>query len=271
MRKLGSLLLIAVFSCAAALADDPDPVALVRKSIDRIKAEGAKAQQYTYREYRVQHEFDSHGKETETNTQTWDVIGLEGSTYRKLVMRNDKPLEAKEQKREDERLRKETERRRKETPEERHKRVFSFSYSLSFPYDKTIDLYDLRYVGEEASGSNGAYVVAGTPKTGVTPKTADERESLNYAVKVWLVKSSYAIARLDLEVVGDHSRMQKGSHVRIDYSQHDDGVWLPDLLTFQFNARFFKMMNVRGEVTVTYSDYHKFQVDSRIVDVETPH
>ncbi len=56
---------------------------------------------------------DKNGKETDRNTETWDVIGLEGSAYRKLIQRDDKTLVPKEQKKEDERLAKEIEQRRK--------------------------------------------------------------------------------------------------------------------------------------------------------------
>jgi hypothetical protein len=36
--------------------------------------------------------------------------------------------------------------------------------------------------------------------------------------------------------------------------------------TVRFTARFFKMWNDHGEMTMAFSDYHKFQVDSRILD-----
>lgn len=114
-------------------------------------------------------------------------------------------------------------------------------------------------------------MIEGTPKPAYHPTTDDEKETLNYKVKVWLVQDDSCYARLDLDVIGDHSRMQKGSHIRQDSAQHDDGVWLPTVLTFGYTARFFKMMNMRGEMTATFSDYHKFQVDSRIVDTDAPH
>ena len=39
------------------------------------------------------HQLDASGKETERETETWDIIGLEGSTYReKLILRDDTSL-----------------------------------------------------------------------------------------------------------------------------------------------------------------------------------
>jgi hypothetical protein len=256
---------------ACAMADGPDPVDLIRKSITAEDANGAKAQQYAYREYKTQRGLDRNGKETDRETQTWDVIGLEGSTYRKLVMKNDKPLPPKEQKREDERLRKETELRKKETPEQRRNRTFSFSYSLSFNYNRILDIFDVRYVGEERVEGRRTYVIEGTPKPDFRPTNDNDKEMLNYRMRVWLVQDDFCFARTDWEVIGDHSRMQQGSQIRIDHAKNGDGVWLPTLLTFRYTARFFKMMNVRGEMTAAFSDYHKFQVDSRVLETEVPH
>ncbi|HLK65273.1 MAG TPA: hypothetical protein VKU19_17660 [Bryobacteraceae bacterium] len=266
MHSVVMLLTAMLLVSSTMPGDDPDPLALARTSMEANHANGLKASQYAYREYKVQRDLDTNGKETGRNTQTWDVIGLEGSTYRKLIMRNDKPLPAKEQKREDERLRKETELRRKETPEERRNRTFSFSYSLSFPYQKLADMYDLRYAGEETVDGIPASVIEGTPKPGYQATSSNEREALNYKVKLWLAKPDCNMARMELEVVGDHSRMQKGTNVRFESARHDDGVWLTSLITFRFTAKFFKMLNARGEMTMTFSDYHKFQVDSRMVD-----
>src|SRR5436190_4891792 len=152
----------AALLCSHAFAQSavtPDPVALMRRSVAAEKANSAKAQQYTYRYYNVNVDFDKNGKESERRSETWDIIGLEGSTYRKLVMRNDKPLPPKEKKREDDRQQKEAERRRKETPEERRNRTLSFSYSFFFPYARAADIYDLRYVREETVEGRPAYVL----------------------------------------------------------------------------------------------------------------
>ena len=46
----------------------------------------------------------------------------------------------------------------------------------------------------------------------------------------------------------------------------EEGVWLPKVLQFDFNFRFFKLLGFRGDHRKTYSGYHKFQVDSRILD-----
>jgi hypothetical protein len=160
-------------------------------------------------------------------------------------MKNDRPLPPKEQKREDERLRKETELRKKLRPEQRRRRALSFSYRFSINYDKIADIFDLRYVGEELVEGRRTYVIEGTPKPDFRPTTDNEKETLKYKVKVWLVQDDSCFARIDYDVIGDHSGMQKGSHIRLDATRHPDGVWLPTTLTFRFIARFFTMHAAR--------------------------
>jgi hypothetical protein len=63
-----------------------------------------------------------------------------------------------------------------------------------------------------------------------------------------------------MEVVGDHSRVKRGSLIQQDSARNEDGVWLShrDRLP-RTTFRFFKMIGGRGEHTTTYSDYRKFQ------------
>ena len=144
MRLIARLCLILAGVEPAAFGQHPDPAELLRRSDEAGKVNGEKSQQYAYREYKVTQEFDKNGKQTDRQTETWDVIGLEGSTYRKLIQRNDQPLPPKEQKKEDERLAKEAVLRRKENPEQRRKRLFSFSYSVGrLPTERLISLFDL--------------------------------------------------------------------------------------------------------------------------------
>ena len=263
--------ILALATVSGALAQPAvDALELIRRTAAPEKDNSGKASQYAYREYWVTREMDKNGKETSRKTETWDVIGLEGSTYRKLILRNDQPLAPKEQKREDNRLAKEAALRRKESPEQRRNRLFSFSYSVRFRYDRMTDLYDLRYAGEELVDGRPAYVIEGLPKPGLRPRDAEDKETLNYGVKAWIDQQDLVHSRLQLTVITDDSRMRKGTMIDTISSRNEAGVWLAKELRFPYNLKFLKMIDARGELSATYSDYRKFQVDSRIVDGPIP-
>ncbi|MBZ5724464.1 MAG: hypothetical protein LAP87_05655 [Acidobacteriia bacterium] len=203
------------------------------------------------------------GKETDRETESWEVIGLEGSTYRKLVMRNDQPLAAKEEKREVQRLAEEAERRRKETPEERHNRLFSVTYSYQIPYDRLVDVFDLRYLGEKEIDGRKAFGVEAVPKADLLPANENERESRNYRLVLWLDFEDCYPAHIDGEITGEHSRLQKGTVFRLDEIKLPHGTRMLAGNTVRYAVKFLKLHTVHGEAVRTYSDYHKFQADPR--------
>ena len=260
------LALLAVLA-PAALAQ-PNAVDLFLLSAQAEKANSEKIREYTYREYKVTQELDKDGKETHRQSETWDVIGLEGSTYRKLILRNDQPLEPKEQKREDERLAKETALRRKETPEQRRKRLsLSFTYSVRrLEPERAVALVDFEFKGQEVVDGRAAYLIEGRPKPGTRPANANEKENLNYRTKMWIDREDHVISRSESEVFGEQSRAQKGTVIELRSARNEVGAWLPKEFRFRFNLRILKVGHARGDIRLTYSDYRRFQVDSRVVE-----
>jgi len=257
------MLFLAAVSCRA---DTPDPVDIIRQSIKVHAGNRIKAATYTFQEYHVARYFDSHGGENrkDRETETWDVVALEGSAYRKLILRNDKPLVAKEQKKEDERLLKEAELRKKETAEQRRSRLFEVKYSYIIPYPKIPDIYDLKFLRSEEIAGREAYVIECTPKTSFTPATADEKESLNFRTVLWIDRQDMFPVSTDLEVIGDHSRLRRGSRATLTESKINEDVWMPKETKVNFAVSVFKLITIRAEKVVTFSGFKKFQVSSSI-------
>ena len=262
--RVALLLLVAL----SGRAESADPIDLIRDSTKAEARNRIKAVSYTHQEYRVRRQLDSKGKETERNSETWDVIALEGSTYRKLILKNDKPLLEKEQKKEDERMQKEQERRKKETASERRRRLFDYSYTYRIPYPKIPDIYDLKLLREDSIGGRPAYVIECTPKPAFVPTTPDEKESLNYRMVLWIDKQDLDPAQYELEVIGDHSRLRKGSTATITRTKINDEVWVSKETRITAAISVLKMIAVHAETTITFSNYKKFQVDSSIVETE---
>lgn len=256
--------MLALIGTAVVHAQPPDVADLLARSAAAGKANEAQSSRFAYKRYVVNRELDKNGKETERHTETWDAIGLEGSTYSKLVQRDDKPLSAKEQKKVDQELAKETAKRRKETPEQRRNRLLSFGYSVGFTADN-MHLFDVKYVGEETVQGRPAYLVEGVPKPDAKPRNSNEKELLHYRFRRWIDREDYNGARLELEIIRPGSRMQEGSRIELQLAPID-GVWMPEELRIRFSVRFFKLAGARGESTITYSDFHRFQVESHLID-----
>ena len=88
------LLLICAATHAAAALREPAELALKIAAV--VEANLEKSRAYAYRHHQVTARLDKNGKQLGQHSQTWEVIGLEGVRYRKLVQRDDKPLPLKE-------------------------------------------------------------------------------------------------------------------------------------------------------------------------------
>src|ERR1022692_1450309 len=79
--------------------DTPSPAQLIHAAIAARHAQDEKGWRFTYREDQDQFEKDKKGVIVPGTRRTFDVIMLEGEPYRKLILLNGQPLDAKMQKR----------------------------------------------------------------------------------------------------------------------------------------------------------------------------
>jgi len=237
---------------------------LLKKSGAAGDANGPKARQYLYREYAVTTELNEKGETTGRHTETWEAIGLEGSEYRKLIQRDDKPLTAKEQKQEDERLRKETERRRNQK-KGGLKNPLARTYTLAFRAGDE-RFFDFRYAGEEVVNGRPSYVLEGTPKSGLKPANDQEKQLLLSRLKRWIDKEEFFESGFEVEVTGTGADARPGSMIGIKHQRMEDGTWLVKEMHIRLIFKPLRIGNRRMDMVITRSDFHKFTVDSRIVE-----
>ena len=260
--------------CLPAILGAQDPREIVRRSVEIDRKNLEIARNYTYLERREDRELDGSGKVKNTEVQTSDVTLLEGSSYRRLVGRNDRPLSSKEQQREEDKLRKSVEERRKETEEERERRIADWERRRQRqrdPLKELPDAFDFRLAGEEALASGEVYVIDAMPKPGYKPQLPSAAYFPKVKARLWIDKNDYHWARIDVETLDTISfggflvRLAKGSRLVIEQAHVNQEVWLPKSVTLRASARVALIMNVRRELIMTFSDYKKFQVDSRVV------
>ena len=60
-------------------------------------------------------------------------------------------------------------------------------------------------------------------------------------------------------------RMARGSHLTVENARINNEVWLPKGAVLKGAIRIALVKVLRGEMIFSFSDYRKFQADSRIV------
>ena len=267
-------ILIAVLSLFPALLAAQDAREIVQRSVELDHKNLEAARNYTYLERQLEKQFDGSGKVKQQNLRTFDVTLADGSPYRRLVARNDQPLSADEQKHEQEKLEQNIEVRRKETKEQRERRIVEWERRRNRqrePLKEVVDAFDFRISGTEALNGGEAWVIDATPHPGYKPKSSAGAMLPKIKARFWIDQRDYQWIRMEAETLdtvtfgGVLIRIAKGAHIVMEQTRVNNEVWLPKRIALEGSARLFLVKGLHTQLDFTYSQYRKFQTDSRVV------
>ncbi len=271
MRELACLM------WAAPLLAQPAIEQIIERSLAASDRNWKIAQSYTFIERNDQRQLDSDGRVKSRRVLTYDITLLEGSPYRRLIARDDKPLPPAEEQKEQEKLTKSIAERRKETEAERAKRIADFQRRRQRELDLVRELpkaFAFRVVGEESVGGAASWVLDATPRPGYQPRDSRTRVLPKVKGRLWISQQDYAWVKVDAEVIDTISiglflaRIGKGSHLEFEQVQVNGEVWLPSRLALVAEARVALVKKINLAQEIAYQDYRKFQSESRIVSTE---
>jgi hypothetical protein len=229
---------------------------------------------YTYLDREVEHKLDGKGQIKSTEVKTYEILEIYGEQVQRLIEKDDKPLDAKEAAREEEKIQKIIDKRKNESDDARRKReekeVKEREDGRKFVRE-VADAYDFKLVGTEEVGGREAWVIDGEPRPGFEPHMKESKFLSKFRGRVWIDKGDLQLAKMDIEAIDTVSigwvlaRIHKGTRIVLEQTRVNDEVWLPRHLTFKLDARvaLFKGFNLDGEQD--YRDYKKFRTSSKIV------
>ena len=247
---------------------------IVRRAVERSQGNSQTSLDYTYLQRQEVRELDSAGKVKKRTIETWDVTLLEGSPYRRLVARNDRPLSPDEQKAEDEKLRASNEQRRKETPEQKARRMSDWQRRREReqqPVRELPDAFNFTLLGAEQIDGRPVYRIEAEPKPGYKPKSQLANFFPKVKLRLWIDEADYAAARVEMETLGTISfggflvRLSKGTRLTIEQARVNNEVWLPKHVTLNAEARVLLFKGFNRDLDFTFSGYKKFEVDSHVM------
>jgi hypothetical protein len=268
---------LTVALCLPSLLAAQDAREIVRRACDIDRRNNELVRNYTYLQRQDESDLDSSGKVTKRQIRTWDITWQEGTPYRRLVRRNDQSISPEEQQAEDEKLHHDIDTRRKETPEQRQRRVAEWEkrqQRTREPLKELPDAFNFRIAGEEKLGGEETWVIDAAPKPGYKPKSSFTSYFPKVKARLWIGKRDFQWVKLDMETLDTVSlgwvlvRVGKGGHVLLEQTRVNDEVWLPKRVSVQIAARVLLFKGLRKNIELTFSDYKKFQAESRVVSTE---
>jgi translation initiation factor IF-1 len=269
-------ILLALFSVLSFAQDARE---IVLRSLELDSQNERLARSYTFVEREQVQMFDGRGRVKRTRIQTYDVTLVEGSPYRRLIARDDKPLSPKEEKKQEEKLRKSIEKRQKETPEQRAKRIAEWEKKRRENHEPLLeipDAFDLCLAGEEQIDGRDAWIIDATPHPGYRPKSRMARMFTKFKGRIWIDKRDSVWVKAEAEALDTISfgwflaRLRTGARLSFEQTRVNDEVWLPKHAQASLSGRAALLVSFNAAVDVTYSNFRKFQANSRLVSFEPP-
>jgi hypothetical protein len=247
---------------------------LLRVVADKDIENDKRQRDYTYIDREVQHNLDGQGQTKSTEVKTYEILEIYGEQVQRLIEKDDKPLDAKEAAKEEEKIQKVIDKRKNESDEDRRKREEKEAKEREDGRKfvrEVADAYDFKLVGTEQVGGRDAWVIDGEPRPGFEPHMKEAKFLSKIRGRVWIDKGDLQLAKMDIEMLDTVSfgwvlaRIHKGTRVMLEQTRVNDEVWLPRHVTFRVDARvaLFKGYNLDGDLQ--YRDYKKFRTTAKIV------
>lgn len=250
---------------------------IIYRSFEVIEKQIELARSYTFHERTERRMFNKKGDVKSTESKTWDVTLVEGSEYRRLIARDDKPLKEKEEAKEQRKLEKSIAKLQNETPAQRRKRLKRVEEEQE-ERDKFIaevtEAFEFRLAGEEVMDGVETYVIDATPRPGYRPAFRRAKLLPKMRGRLWVAKDSYGWVKAEVETIDKITfgwflfRLGKGATLEFRQRYVNDEVWLMDSFLVRGKARLGLIKAFHGELESTFSNFRKFSTDSKVVAVQ---
>jgi hypothetical protein len=250
----------------APLPPTSDAHEIIRRALEAEEQNGNLTRSYMWRQREVEKQLDPGGAVRLQEIRTYDISLLYDERYARLIQKDDKPLEAKDQKREDEKFEKFVARRRSETPSDRQSRLDQLKKEREegrgFLRD-FINAYNFRLAGEEVIDGNNTWVIDASPRQDFRPTQPHGDILPRLKGRLWIEKKGYHWVRVDAEAVDTIAiglviaRIHPGSRARFERILVNNEVWMPRRYYFNASARLVLVKNAAVEEEVLFSDFRK--------------
>jgi hypothetical protein len=223
------------------------------------KANQLVVEQYTDTSKTTHIHYDGKGRETSRDSETYDFMFLEGAPYAKLIARNDQPLSAAENAKEDEKLKRTAEERRahEHTPfTQRNVHMASIA--------DTQRLDSCKIAGEEEIGQRKAWIIQCDPQPGLKPANKAEKEKLSTNRRLWINQKDHMLVKLVDTALEGNPTMTPGSTITNQYKLINNEAWCMVSSIIEGHLKIAGMIHAQVRTEYSHTNFKKFAVQSTV-------
>lgn len=250
---------------------------LFRVVADKDLENDKRQRDYTYIERQVTHTLDGKGKVKSTEIKTYEVLEVYGEQVERLIAKDDRPLNAKDAAKEEEKIQKVIDKRKNESESDRRKREDKEQKDREDDrkfVTEVADAYDFTLIGTEPVAGRPAWIIDADPHAGFQPHSKEAKFLPHFRARVWIDQGDLQLAKMNVECLDTVSwglflaRFHKGSRFTLEQTRVNEEVWLPKQLAVKADVRLALVKNFNVDLEQSYRDYKKFRASSRIVAVD---
>ncbi len=251
----------------APVSPTDDPVAIIRKSVALDRVSESLRANYTWKVLRV-------NNVPATHSELVEVLPIGDRSYRHLLARNGQPLTGDEAIRAQQIVDNAIAAHNKLSPSERARLASKSRARRSKEREELShipDAFDFKIIGDVDINGRPAWQIEAHPKKQYSGPNASIFHNMEGTL--WIDKQDYQWVKIEADVLNDISfgwfiaKIAKGTLITFENGRVNDEIWAMKRFSLKASARVvFKKINVNEEQI--FSDYRKFQTDSRIVSAE---
>jgi len=235
---------------------------------------------YIYAEKTTLRSLDGKGKLQSVQESVYEVYPSidPDQTYRRLISKNGKATApenlAKRDREYDEKAREYRRKLKQEGAGERERRLAREAEEKR-KEDRAIDdlfrIHEVRMEGREWIDGHAAIVLSFHPRPGVKPMTDEGKILAKVVGRAWINESEYELMRIECQLIESLSRgwglllrLNKGAKIELQRRKINNEIWLPVQVHFTGSGRLLLLKGINVDFTSEYSDFLKFDVETRI-------
>lgn len=196
--------LLLILASATALLGQGDAREVIRRAVAADERNWKVARNYTFSERVNLRYLDSQGRVKSQEVRIHDVMLLDGSPYRRLVARDDRPLPPGEEKKEQEKLARSIAERREETAAQRAQRLAEYDRRPDWQREAWRELpeaFDFRLAAEEVLDGHSLWAIEAKPRQEYQPRSRTAKVLAHLQGKLWVDRQDYHLVKAEVEVV----------------------------------------------------------------------
>jgi hypothetical protein len=270
--RMAVLLLSLLLSAGACICTAQDARSIVERAVAADDHSDRLARDYTYKLRDEIRELDATGRVKSVHSTVDEILYIAGKRYFRPLQKDDKPIPPAETRREQAKLDRAAAEAGRLTEAEHEKRVAAAERDRArqrAEFKDIPDAYNFGLLAETEVEGRPAYEISATPRPGYHGEFQGVLH--NVEGKLWIDKDSSNWVKVEADVLKPFSlgwllaRVGAGTHLTYEMTRVNDDLWAPKRILLKASARLLMLRKVNVEQELTFSDYRKFQTDSRIV------